>query len=373
MKNYRFAGVAIFLLFVIGCSKEIKTPTATTTERYADAGAGDLDVLGYGYDLQGEYAHSTSKTRKVIDVQKMREQRPSKIDVNFTNRSYFEMRSGSDFKEYNKSYTINWGASTSGKIFGIELFSAELKTKFSGSETSSSTNSFATVDYLIQKKIVSLFDDDYDDIIQHFLTPEFKNDCNTLSASALVNRYGAVVLKKIKLGGKLNANYRSQVNSGSKKADVEAGAKAGFKLLFNVDVHVEGSISSGSKYNNSNQLFKYETVGGSAGHTILGQSTLGSGTTTININNWSSSVTNDNAELIGLYEDSYIPLYKLIPNPDKARAVRSLIFRNIIKGKEKEYFGDLVGDLTSLYTGDDEGEEHLVLLKIQGNNKAISS
>ncbi len=327
MKTKTIIGFLVLIALFTGCRKDFDN-LVTTSERYADGGDGDLDLLGYGYNIQGEYASSTSATRRVIDVRKMRQSRPSKINVNATNRNFFEMRSGSNFNEYNRSYAQSYGASASGKIFGLKLFEAELKTKFSGSSTESSTYSFATVDMIIERKILTIYNDDQVDIIENFLDDEFKADCQNLTAANLLNKYGAGVLRKIKVGGKLTANYQSQVNAGSsnKKSDVEAGVKLGFKSLFNVDVDVSTSSSSGHAYNNSDQLMKYQSVGG-GGHSIMGQSTLGS-PASININNWSSSVTNDNSVLIGFFEDTFIPIYQLIPNLQKAREVRKLVYQS---------------------------------------------
>ncbi len=324
----KFFGLSAFmLLMTVSCKKDLSN-LVETQPRHADIGDGDLDVLGYGYDMQGDYTSYTAAKRRVIDVRKMRNSRPSKIDERITNRQYFEGRSGSDFNEYTKNHSISVKVNGGVKVFGLKLFDSELRTKFGDSSTSSSTFSFATIDMMVEKKILEILDDDYIDIKSNFLDQDFVNDCNILSAQDLINRYGLGVLKKMKLGGKLSASYHNQSNSGNKKSDVEAGAKASFQFLFKFSVDFTGNWNSSSSYSTNNQLLKYETVGGSPGHSIIGSSTLGA-PSNIDVNNWSSTVKTENSSLIGFYEDSFILLNELIPNADKASEVRELIYEKL--------------------------------------------
>lgn len=363
------------IVSISACRKELEPVTEPSTiPRNADPGDGDLDVLGYGYNIQGDYASSTSATRRVIDVRKLRQERRSKIAENQSRRTYFEMRSGSNYTEFNKSYEQSYGGSAKGKIFGLKLFETHLKTKFGGSVSTNSTYSYATIDMLVERKILEIYNDQDVDIIRDYLDQEFKADCVGLSPQALLNKYGAGVLRKIKVGGKLTADYQSNVSnsSSSKKSDVEAGAKAGFKSLFNVDVNVSNSTTSGQSQNNSNQRFKYESIGG-AGNSIMGESTLGS-TASININNWSSTVTESNSVLVGFFDDTFIPIYQLIPDIKKARAVRKLVYqtlgREVVDGNSHNF--ELPGDIVFMQDLSPVDDTYYYYMLRVRNNRVIT-
>jgi len=56
---------ALVLLMAVGCQKDITNPVETQP-RYDDPGDGDLDVLGYGYDIiNGQFTEAGSATRRL--------------------------------------------------------------------------------------------------------------------------------------------------------------------------------------------------------------------------------------------------------------------------------------------------------------------
>lgn len=65
------------LTFLFSCKKstdDVTKPTYNITpqNKLMSAGDGQWDLLGYGYDMTGDYANSNSATFPVIDVEKLR-------------------------------------------------------------------------------------------------------------------------------------------------------------------------------------------------------------------------------------------------------------------------------------------------------------
>ena len=109
---------ALVLLMTVGCQKDIKDPVETQP-RYADAGDGGLDVLGYGYDIiNGQFATAESATRRIVDVRKLKAELPARIhEIGGTYVDY-EIISGENYEKFKKNHVITADVEAGIKIFG---------------------------------------------------------------------------------------------------------------------------------------------------------------------------------------------------------------------------------------------------------------
>ncbi|MFD2968399.1 hypothetical protein [Sphingobacterium bambusae] len=300
-----------------------------TKPRHLDPGDGGLDVLGYGYDIiNGQYAMASSATRRIVDVRKIKNEQPGRIhEISGTYVNY-NIESGENYDKFKKKHAINVDVQSGIKIFGLSLFGADFKSSFDQTTLNESTRSFARVDMLVKTATLEIFNHNLSyNYLRNYLDPDFVDACNTLTAAQLVDLYGVGMIRKMDVGGKLSLDYSSVILNGEKNTAVSAGGGAAFKFLFNVDVNASYSYSQEDVNRNTNQKIAYSSMGGTGSigvtHGNLNQSA------SFNPNSWSSTVQRSNSVLINFYDDSFILLHELIPNVEKAKLVRDIIYERL--------------------------------------------
>lgn len=327
-KKSKLLFLSLVLVIVGACKREIENP-AQTIPRYADAGDGGLDVLGYGYDIvNGTFASSESATRRVIDVRKLYAEKPSQVDIRREFAVNYKSTGEENYEKYLKHFKIEPKISGGLKIFGLSLFESEFKSKFDQTTINESNRSFSKVDMIVKTKSLEILSDGIKfDYLKNYLDPNFVNDCNRLSAEQLVSIYGLGVIRKMTLGGKLTAHYSSIINGEDKKTIVQAGGKAAFKFIFKVDVDIDSHYEQQDVYKNTNQKMVYQSRGGTG---AIGLTTANlSQVSSFNPGTWSSTVNEANSVLIDFSNDSFIFLNELIPNKQKASEVSILILKKL--------------------------------------------
>ncbi|SFT19121.1 hypothetical protein [Sphingobacterium wenxiniae] len=326
----KFLGLSALMLLmtVVSCQKDVKNPVETQP-RYADAGDGGLDVLGYGYDMiNGRFASAESATRRIVNVRKLKAELPARIhEIGGTYVDY-QTKSGEDYEKFQKQHIVKVDVKTGIKIFGLSLFKADFKSSFDQTTLKESTRSFASVDMLVKTASLEILNHNLSyDYLKNYLDTDFVNACNTLTPEQLVNLYGVGMIKKMDVGGKLSLDYSSVVSNGDKKTIVTAGGSAAFKFLFKVDVSPSYEYHQQDVNKNTNQKMVYRSVGGTGAIGI----TQGSLTqpAAFNPSTWSSTVNRNTSVLINFSDDSFILLHELIPNAEKAKLVRDLIYEKL--------------------------------------------
>ncbi|MCL7989272.1 hypothetical protein M8998_15080 [Sphingobacterium sp. lm-10] len=325
----KFLGLyALILLTAVSCKRELEG-FDKTLPRHADSGDGGLDVLGYGYDvINGKYALAESATRRVIDVRKLKGALPGRVrDFGGTYVTY-PMKSEESYEKYKKSKALTVDIKSGIKVFGLSLFGSDFNTSFDQSILNETTRSFAQIDMSVKTATLEILSDGSNyNYLLGYLDTDFLNACNTLTADQLINVYGIGILRKIDVGGKLTLNYSSVISNGDKSTTVKAGGAAAFKFLFNVDLTTSFSYTQQDVNRNTNHRLAYQSMGGTGAigitHANLNQPA------SFNPNVWSSTVTRSNSVLINLYDDSFILLHELIPNTEKAKLVRDLIYERL--------------------------------------------
>ncbi|MFC0513453.1 MAC/perforin domain-containing protein [Mucilaginibacter angelicae] len=329
--NLKFlaAGAVLLMSIVSSCTKDlVRAPGADNTppSKLTTHSAGDnkYDLLGFGYDVTGEYASSNSATYPVIDVDKLIQNEPGRFVPDNNVTQYGEYASGGNASEYLSKLTSNTTATIAPA--GVSKFwGATLTVNFHETNNVSSKYSYASASLIIKQKRLK-FDAPIDLIKSTYLTSVFKSDVSTMSAQQLVTKYGTHVLTDIILGAKLNVFYRSQTSSSNKGESVKAGLDVhgmfntfGFKS----DVtYADSSVNS-----NYNQTMYYSTVGGDGTKGVFGQLSLDNTSPKVDISPWQSSCTRDNAAFIqiGNAAGTLIQLSDLIDDAAKKQAVASYI------------------------------------------------
>lgn len=285
-------------------------------------GDGLWDVLGYGYDVTGEYANPNAVRYMVVDVTALKAAEPNRAIMDPSHFSYGNLNAGSNAEEYTKGLS---GSTTA--TFGFSIFGATIKANFADSTAFSSKYAYASYDHIIQKKALKFSADD--SMLMNYLSPAFVNDLANSSVENIVKRYGTHILSNIVLGAKLQVFYRMETTSQDRIKAVRAGLDMPLKGVFGISANINSNQTD--KQQNFAETFQYKTVGGNSSITLIGSVSLPSpgqqnpGYTNIPISTWTSSVTDENAQLIDLKTNGLIPLYDLISDPAKKLAVKNYI------------------------------------------------
>lgn len=177
MRNHYLAFGLLLSLF--SCTEGNTLDIIEKSEKNApttrSAGDGEYDVLGYGYDVTGEYLHPMSVKNPVLDIKKYEQDHKGRVISGTPSFGYDKMHYGYSALDYTKDITNSTNVDTN---FNTEKGSA----KFSGSITSnnyfktlysySSKYSFASLDAVRNRKYIRINDEV--NRLSQYLSEEFK-------------------------------------------------------------------------------------------------------------------------------------------------------------------------------------------------------
>jgi hypothetical protein len=306
-----------FILPIIGmlcaCNKQNELPASPTaafknsklTPLYARDG--HYDLLGFGYDVTGDYGNSSASLGQVINVALLDVNNAGRVIPGLAKSQYFQEIDGSNAATYSSmlSGTFNSGLT-------LPLFGATIKSSYTSNDSYALKYIYGSYNVMIQQKEWALNANLA--LLQQYLSPAFLADIQDPNTTPdyIVSHYGTHVLSHIILGGKLNIMYQSQTSSSDRKTAAQAGLQVSVQKVFNLD--------AGFNYNEENttanysENLSYVTHGGDPTYGLVSTIPFGQGTPSINFSTWQGSCTEQNAELIDIPADGLINIYDLIPS-----------------------------------------------------------
>jgi len=314
------------------CKKQDQLPTnqnsAQTGSKLKAKSARDgvWDVLGYGYDVTGEYANSNSTTYQVIDVARLYAADASRVitNLNTTQNSVFAF--GQDAQDYSSSLSANLKATA-----GFSLFKGSITAAYSNSSSFSSKYIYGSYNLLMQQKELKF--NGVPSYLQNYLTPTFVYDLTYLTPQQIVQQYGAFVLSDIMLGAKLEVTYQSETSSSDRKSAASAGLDASVGTVFSINASVNSNHAQSSS--NFNQYLHFLTHGGDPTKSITSTTISFTPTTpTVDYGAWQASTNLQNAELVDIKYDGLISIDQLIPDPNLAQAVHNYIYNTYLPNNQ---------------------------------------
>lgn len=326
-KNYYLLSclfLAASLFF--GCSKEelklndLQENSNSLSNRISllSAADGKNDLLGFGYDITGEYANSSAAKFPVIDVDRLQSEQPTRVVWDLSKKQEGKIIAGKNALDYTKGLSLRVDAEYTGVT---PFFKATVTARYKDSTAFSSKFVYSSFDLMIIQKRVKFNANNA--MLMDYLSPSFIADVSNQSAAYIVNNYGTHILKDIVLGAKLEVLYRSETSREDKIHAASAGVDVKVKAIF--------SINTGYSYNttdvkdNFSQSLHYRTWGGNPSTQIIGEVPIGTNTPVVNIGSWQNSSTVDNAEMINISEGGLIPIYDVINDPVKKAEVRAYV------------------------------------------------
>lgn len=323
MKKLNYLLVVGLALTIGSCSEKdiieqkVNEPNSTITILPRQAqDLGEHDLLGWGYDPTMGYLDSVAYDKmQVIDVDRLWEEQSGDFFRGNPNTALAYIIAGSN--------AAAWTSKLSSKFtdsHAVNAVTTSISQDFSANNTISSKYSYATYvyrRYLQREKLYHSIE-----VLRDYLTPTFINNVNTLSANQIINNYGTHVYTDISIGGKLQIDYRSLVNSSNKERSVNSGVSAASDKI--TTAGASNSVGFSYKDENKNIVCNFYTMGGNV--TISGNIT---DTTHPSIKDeikaWGNSITLDNSEIVEIGDKSLIPIYEFVEDPAKKEALKSAV------------------------------------------------
>jgi len=224
------------------------------------------------------------------------------------------------------------GASTtsSGDLFTL---SYSRNTNDVSSAAYSSNYSYASEEITEKIRRLAFTGDVTVNMLMNYLTPAFVNDVNTLSADALVARYGTHVLLDISLGGVFRFNYSAitndQTNTANNTTDMQIGLGVSVLKTVGVNLNYTNDQNQVTTVMNATQKksFSLQFYGGLTSGLTTTFDANGNPSQTLNIGNWESSINANNCAVVDIGNALY--LSDFIADPVKKAAVLAAIQAHI--------------------------------------------
>lgn len=324
----------LFLLILISCSDETVQQIVTNSDLNTDTLrfksiqddiTGKYKTLGFGIDATEPYLEYTYDKLQVIDVKKLIAERSYEYFYGepAANRTF--VFSGSDALDFSSEISRKYSGS-----IPIEGLTLGVKADITSSNLITSKYSYATCFanfYLKHMKLHST-----QEVFNNYLTVGFSNAINTLSCEEIIKRYGTHVKTDIYTGGKLVVEYKSIINSDTKKKIVNAGISASVEKVF--DVSIENKEDLSLKDQNSTYECKFKTDGGNPTSSFTGVITENTSSfSTSSWTNWTSSINESNSVCIEIGDNSLIPIYEFVTNSEKKAELKNAV-ENYIASKK---------------------------------------
>lgn len=291
------------------------------------AGDAQFDVLGYGYDITGDYLNPMSVRNPVLDVERYYQELPKRLITGTPIHGSDKMYFGATAEDYVEEITKDYKESASASV-GNNVFSGSISgNQFLNSRDSySSKYSFASLDAIRTLKYLRINDEV--ESISNYLTPEFLEDVDRLTPARLVERYGTHVLTDVSIGGRYRLLFRSVIEKTTNKTEKKEILKAGFGATIK-KVGIKGEYEQSidiqtekAKENQHKELFVM-FYGGTG--TCMQYDLEKGMPTTIDIKGWESNVSLYNSNLTDINWKETYPLYYFIKDPQKRQQVKNAI------------------------------------------------
>lgn len=317
------------------------------------AADGRWDLLGFGYDITGEYANSNSSRYQVIDVERLKLAYPTNVDMSGAETLDDFFKAGQNAEDFTRTISNETkielsvaagstgggtAASTTAGAATATPYKGTVDLNFTKTDKWSSKYVYATYNTRIVKRGVKMIPDLT--ILRNYLTPGFIDQLNRATPKDLVSYYGTHVLTNIKLGGQLSIVYQAETNNTDRTQAAKVGASFGLEKVFNVSSKY--SYDQNLKTYNFNETYRARAIGG-APHSFPGAITLRSDGTpsySENLAGWAAGVTDANAEMIAIEPNSAIPLYEFVTDPTKRDMLKNYINQYLIENASYLSYGN---------------------------------
>lgn len=231
-----FLALFLFSAFVLAQTPPVRKPAAKAPQPQASNAtrAPGLDVLGFGYDVFGNYADQRSKKTFCLFTYSNERNIPIGQDlysvpqfVFLENISDHQIKtvSGESIRDYAQSLSVEAG-------LGVDamFFKGTVDVNVSGSVSGTEQNYYFTYMDANIKWRISIDNRDLDDL-KTILDPKFKRDLATLAPARLFEIYGTHYIARAYLGGRADFSSVSVVSEKATVQEIGIAVTAEYKKV----------------------------------------------------------------------------------------------------------------------------------------------
>jgi len=301
-----------------------------------------LDVVGYGYDVFGNYADMSSlKPYPFFDLGPNRTQfiGASSFDVpeniflqNISSHNVTTIQ-GESLRQYAREMSREAGMEVD-----ATFFSSSIETSFSSSTTGYSQSKFLTYRDANTKWKVSLLDTIDMEKLKQSMTERAKYDIAHMDARKFLDAYGPYYVASAYLGGRAELTVQSNASSRTTLKELSVAVEARYKVI-------SGSAGDSSSQQNSTTSSQY-----SSSLTVVG----GNSEYANNIHDyeqyskWAEGI-NEMPVLCDFEKGSLRPVWELAPSHERAAALKAAFDEMKKEFPLPEAFADIIGLESSQY------------------------
>ncbi len=300
MKYLPHVSALVFLILALSCEKEDEiSPDNPDLIAKRDSIYRQYQNLGSGYDVFDNYADVVKVRGQIFDLFRLHED--NYLEKKTIEKGTFHTVEGKTVSEYLQNFSSKTNVSGS---YGF--FSGSLSVNYETSQYSSHTNSFATVQSLINKYLLQVKKEYNAENLIPYTTEKFQKDMRNpdLTSDDIFEMYGTHCMRSIITGGRLDFNVTAKESYVSDSKTIGVHARAAFKSLF-TKVSIENETVSETEQNEfeSHMERNLEVYGGSSEY---GQSIINEG----DYEEWIASISGNHV-FCEYGDDPFIPVWEL--------------------------------------------------------------
>lgn len=291
--------------------KELKAPSSAPVKQ----GNGNYSFVGYGYDVTGKYADTSSVKAPVFDVMAYVAAYPQRIDIGRSTSGGFNTLYAKNAEDYLTQISDKFN-----KGNARNLFKKTLTTAFPAGDAVLNNYIYARYEYGIMWRTVRTYWSDFG--AKDYLTAAFKNDVQNLTPEKLVQKYGTHILSQIILGAKFNVYYQAKTADNRKQHSAIVGFTYALNKFFATPSGYLDPLKPADVNAISEPKMVYEVTGGDPSKVTIKETTKGN---IVWFYDWVSTCTEDKIVFTDIMSNGIIPLYDMIDETAKKAEVKAYI------------------------------------------------
>lgn len=283
------------------------------------------NFLGFGYDVTDKFNDEASVRANVVDVAAFDASGSYKINIARGTEGGWTTIYANDAIDLSGKFSDTYKPTK-----GLNVFGNTIQKIFPGTVATDKKYIYGYYsNYMVWKR----YEFYYDGRVNGFLTAGFKRDITLLSAQELVRKYGTHVLGGVQLGSKFDVVYQAVAAEENRETIVREGLRYALERTFGLMTGYLDNVNLVNLNANSSARIYYSSIGGDS--RTLKMETIKNNRLFLNITDWRSTTTEDNARFIGVFRDNLIPLDALIDDNVKKAAVKSYLEQYLAAGMVK--------------------------------------